>query len=221
MGIGMGGPGQLTGAAISCIRESQAVFGAPRMLESVKAYTSHHQLIGEYVPKAVISWLKCHPEIMRAAVVYSGDTGFYSGASGLEAYISERREKGEEGFETEIIPGIPTVSYMASRLKREWQNVLLLSSHGRECRIEEELERMEEKNAVFLLSGGKNGVNELCRRLQMAEVRRGDVYTVFVGERLSYEDERIRSGRPGELKELKFAPLSAVWVEKECRRNKG
>ncbi|MEY8338387.1 precorrin-6A reductase [Lachnospiraceae bacterium 62-35] len=218
IGTGMGGPGQMTGQAISCIQASQAVFGAPRMRECLK-YTEYAPIgkkaIWEYRPDRILSWLKIHKEIRQCAVLYSGDTGFYSGASGLLEHVRQEEREGGEAFSTEVVPGISTVSYMASRIQESWDGVTLLSSHGRECPLEENLDCLKRGGALFLLAGNEGQVNHLCLRLEQAERERGENYQITVGTNLSYPDERILRGRPGELAQKKFAPLAAMWIKRE------
>ena len=103
-GIGMGQPSQMTGEVLRAIRESDALIGAGRMLESAERALQNDLLISKegktenrqesaaavekerkcykaYLPDDVIQIVSKHPEWKQAVILYSGDTGFFSGAS--------------------------------------------------------------------------------------------------------------------------------------------
>lgn len=65
-------------------------------------------------------------EWSRAVFLVSGDTGFYSAATGaLRAFE-------EQGWEVELVPGISCLSWFAARLGRSYQDLAVLSCHGRD-----------------------------------------------------------------------------------------
>ena len=89
VGIGMGGEDQLTGRALDCLESAQAVMGAERMLESVRGFTDGKPVLAAYKPSEMVGWLSSF-EWEEAALVLSGDTGFYSGAETAgEAFLRE------------------------------------------------------------------------------------------------------------------------------------
>ena len=215
IGTGMGGRGQMTERAVSAIKQCQSLFGASRMVQAAADISPEACIVQEYRADRILAWLKEHKEVKVCGALYSGDTGFYSGASGFLKYLEEEEKRGEEVFEAEVLPGISTVSYMASRLKKDWQDIVLLSSHGRFCDVEKNLESLDERAGIFLLTEGKNSVNTLCGRLERAEEERKQCYRVYIGENLSYPEEKIRTGRPDEMKNGTYQSLAAVWIEKE------
>ena len=117
-GIGMGGSGQMTLEVQKAIRESEVLFGAPRMLKSLGALADGKKLERIYAGNEIASWLETHPEHHQAVVVYSGDTGFYSGARQLLKIMAEHPQ-----WKISVLPGISTVSYLCSKLKRSWESV--------------------------------------------------------------------------------------------------
>lgn len=203
IGIGMGGKGQLTVAAADKLKESSSVLGAPRMLESVAEHIKGTLCEEIYLPDDVMRWLASHQGEKQVSIVYSGDTGFYSGMKKMAGVLSHSSE-----YEVNVFPGISSVSYMCARLKTGWEDVHLLSIHGRECDIAAEVKT---HHRIFALLGGKNSVRVLCEKLINAGYP--DI-VIYVGERLSYEDERITKGTPQELKEDSFDELSVVLIER-------
>lgn len=186
IGIGMGAPGMWTVVARKTLLEADAVAGASRMIESVEKDLGEKAVMKAYDGKKILDWFEHAPQLRKLAVLYSGDTGFYSGASGLAETLRERQEAGkDQEIQLEILPGISTVSYLASKLQIPWQDLELESLHGREAKPWEALERG--KN-VFLLLGGVEPVEEVSRMI--SEHGFGS-WLVSAGKNLSYDDEEI------------------------------
>lgn len=206
IGIGMGGPEQMTGQAVKALKESQVVFGAERMLKSIGDLIPGVNLIPWYLSRDILPWLNEHKEYKKIAILYSGDTGFYSGAKKMiESFQTETKEN---QYEIEVLPGISSVSYLCARLSTGWEDARLISLHGRDGDVARELLKFHK---VFALLDGTNTVNQVCGRL--IEEGFGHV-SLSVGERLSYPDERITTGTPETLKDGSFDVLSAIWIER-------
>lgn len=201
VGTGMGGAGQMTIEAVEALKRCDAVLGASRVLESAKAWISGAYCEEKYLGSDIITWLETQKKYKNIGILYSGDTGFYSGARQLMDLLSKMN-----GYETRIIPGISSVSYLCARLGTTWEDARLVSLHGRTCRIEEEV---REYKKVFTLLGGENSVSNLCERLIEAGLCDA---VLSVGENLSYPEERIRTGTPIELKKQTFSTLASVLI---------
>lgn len=209
IGTGMGGPGQMTLAAAEALKRCDVLFGARRMTDAAET-------LGEPVSKIlrvpiygnceILEWLESHPEHKRAGVLYSGDTGFYSGASGMAAVLSEKPYC--DSYEFTIYPGISSVSYLCAKMGRSWEHVKLISLHGRDC---DAVQALAQNPAVFTLLGGAHTVKELCEQLLRAGLT--DV-RITAGERLSYADERIVTGTPDQLAAVEFTSLAVVLMER-------
>lgn len=219
-GIGMGQPSQMTGEVLRAIRESDALIGAERMLESAERALQNDLLISKegkdenrqesaaaveketkcykaYLPDDVIQIVSKHPEWKQAVILYSGDTGFFSGASRMAERLREA------GYPFTVYPGTSCVSYLAARLGTHWEDAAIYSAHGRELSVDRVMKRLcdpeEAAKRAFILMGGKNGAGQFCERLTQAGY--GNVQ-VTVGENLSYPEEQIRSGTAEEMKKL-------------------
>ena len=210
IGIGMGAPGMWTVAARKTILEADAVAGASRMVESVEKDLGEKAVMKAYDGKKILDWFEHAPQLRKLAVLYSGDTGFYSGASGLAETLRERQKAGkDQEIQLEILPGISTVSYLASKLQIPWQDLELESLHGREAKPWEALERG--KN-VFLLLGGVEPVAEVSRMI--SEHGFGS-WLVSAGKNLSYDDEEILTDTAENMMNKKLGDgLWAVIVRK-------
>ena len=209
IGTGMGGPGQMTLAAAEALKRCDVLFGARRMTDAAETLgeaASKILRVPIYGNREILEWLESHPEHKRAGVLYSGDTGFYSGASGMAAVLSEKPYC--DSYEFTIYPGISSVSYLCAKMGRSWEHVKLISLHGREC---DAAQALAQNPAVFTLLGGAHTVKELCEQLLRAGLT--DV-RITAGERLSYADERIVTGTPDQLATMEFTSLAVVLMER-------
>lgn len=211
IGIGMGAPGMWTVVARKTLLEADAVAGASRMIESVEKDLGEKAVMKAYDGKKILDWFEHALQLRKLAVLYSGDTGFYSGASGLAETLRERQEAGkDQEIQLEILPGISTVSYLASKLQIPWQDLELESLHGREAKPWEALERG--KN-VFLLLGGVEPVEEVSRMI--SEHGFGS-WLVSAGKNLSYDDEEILTDTAENMMNKKLGDgLWAVIIRKK------
>ena len=209
IGTGMGGLGQMTLAAAEALKRCDVLFGARRMTDAAETLgeaASKILRVPIYGNREILEWLESHPEHKRAGILYSGDTGFYSGASGMAAVLSEKPHC--DSYEFTIYPGISSVSYLCAKMGRSWEHVKLISLHGREC---DAAQVLAQNPAVFTLLGGAHTVKELCEQLLRAGLT--DV-RITAGERLSYADERIVTGTPDQLATMEFTSLAVVLMER-------
>lgn len=182
IGIGTGARGQLTIEADEILRSVQTVFGAKRMLEATGDYPAVQ--VCEYQSEAVMNYLMAHPQVTRAAVVFSGDVGFYSGADGYAPVFM----CGGRCWQTRRVAGLSSVNYFAARLGRSWQTQALCSVHGRSQNL---IRQIRSRRKVFSLLNGSAQLLELAEMLQqegLSQVR------LSVGTDLGYDTEQIWRG---------------------------
>ena len=206
IGMGMGGAGQMTLEAAEALEHCQAVLGAPRMLADAASKIRGKRTEKIYLGAEILDWLEKNPQYRSVGVLYSGDTGFYSGSSLLIEKLKQENRQNE--WDVTVCPGISTVSGLCARLKTSWESIYLGSIHGRSADVPELLNRHPR---VFLLLGGSDSVKHLAGILSDAGY--GNV-RITVGERLGYEDERICTGTASQMRTQEFDPLSAVLLER-------
>ena len=200
----------MTLAAAEELKRCDVLFGAKRMTEAAETLGAPADgilRIPIYGNREILEWLENHPEYRNAGVLYSGDTGFYSGASGMAAMLLQ--EPYCDIYDYCIYPGISSVSYLCAKMGRSWEQVKLVSLHGRDCDVSLEV---SQNPAVFTLLGGVHTVKELCEQLLnhgLSNVR------MTVGERLSYSDERIVAGTPEQLAAMECSSLAVVMMERD------
>lgn len=196
-GIGLGNRGAMTEEVRRAVENADCVIGAARM---VKAAAAPGQNTYEAIdPACIAEYIISGSKYGNYVVVMSGDAGFFSGTKKLLPLL--------DGCDVEILPGISSLSYLCAKLKTSYEDVCVVSMHGRERDIAADV-RANEK--VFVLTGGKDGINRLCRALIDAGL--GDV-RVSVGERLSYPDENIARGTARSLVEGIYDSLSTALIE--------
>lgn len=195
IGVGMATPESLTEAARLAVLSCPVLVGAPRLLEPWREGKDCHALIAA---GDILDFLEGQ-ETGPVAVLLSGDVGFYSGAKNLWPLL--------ERYEVETLPGISSLSYFCARIRMPWQDVHMVSAHGRAVRAAGEVQSHQK---TFFLTGGQARVQDVCRELTdwgMGEAR------VWAGERLSYPEERIVTGTAEELSRQSFDNLAVLLCE--------
>ena len=203
IGIGLGNPDTLTVGAGKAIARSGLVIGAKRIVESVDI-AEGAQVLTLIKPSEIAAALR-DGDAEEASVLFSGDIGFYSGATGLYKYLDEL-----EGLEVKSIPGISSLVYFCAALHTPWQDAFLASAHGRSCNA---VAAVQTHAKTFLLTGGATKAHDVCAQLVEAGM---ETVRVAAGERLSYEDERIVRGTAAELAKVEFADLTVLLCENDA-----
>lgn len=199
VGIGMGTPDHLTGEARAAFEKADCILGSGRMLDFFQ--NTGKPLFDAYDPAKMLAYVQEHPEHRTIVVALSGDVGFYSGARRLISAF------GNAGIRTELITGISSVTYFCSRLQIPWEDVKLMSIHGRRENL---IAAVRTHFRTFTLLGGRDNVASLCEKLGKYGLENVKLY---IGERLHYPEERITEGTPAELKEKAFDSLCVAIIE--------
>jgi cobalt-precorrin-7 (C5)-methyltransferase len=196
VGIGPGDKAYILPKAVEVIESCDYVIGFLRAINSLNFINGNKVYINSL--KATTQFIKDN-EKSSIAIVASGDPCFY----GITDYIM----KNYDG-KIEVIPGISSFQYLCSKLKKPWQDAKLKSVHGRREEIAKEV--LNNKLSVWLTDKESNP-NFICKEL----IRNSIKAEVFVGENLSYQDEKITSGKPEKLVNNLFSDLCVVIVERK------
>ena len=199
IGMGSGCPESLTVQGYAALREADLILGARRLLSALPAGCTENRAAA-YLPDEILELLHASG-CENAALLYSGDTGFYSGASALVERLQA------QGYQPVVLPGLSSVQMLSAALGRPWQDWKLVSAHGRAC---DPVAECMMNRSVFFLTGGTETPASLCQKLTDAGM--GEAHGV-VGENLGTEAEAIRYGSAAELAGQSFAPLSVLLVE--------
>lgn len=201
IGIGMGNSETLTMKADELLRNTDLIIGAKRILDSLGNSYTENRVIEIYAEK-ILNLIK-NSNSENIVVAMSGDTGFYSGATKLLKLVDTACN-----CDVKVYPGISSMQYFASKLKRPWQDFALVSAHGKDCNV---LGEILSNRLTFFLTGGYIMAQDIVKIL--CDSGLGET-KVFVGERLSYEDERIIVDKARNIVDMKFESLSVILVDR-------
>lgn len=193
VGIGMGAEKTLTLEGKKALNEAELLIGAKRMTEAVQK--PGQMVLHEYRSEKIVEYIREHPKYRTVAIALSGDVGFYSGAKKLIDQLDGN---------VEVICGISSVVYFMSKIGLSWDDAKIVSAHGRNCNL---ISLIRHNPKVFSILGTEDGVAVLASRLVYYGM--GDV-TLYVGENLSYENEKIFHDKAANLTEYRGDALSVV-----------
>lgn len=209
-GAGMGSGGSLTKEVCGKIREADILLGAERML---KPYRPRIEKKPFYLAEQILPYLremqKGYPaERLKVVVLFSGDSGFYSGCQSL--YRALREEVREERLKADIhiMPGISSAAFLAACIGESYQDAAVYSMHGKE--LDNLAGRIRTERKTFLLMSGVRDVNRLGDALVKAGMT---VCEIITGYQLSYAEQQIRKRTPEECMELKEEGLYTCFVK--------
>lgn len=200
VGMGSGLPGSLTAQGLQALQTAELILGAKRLLQNLPdGCTPNRKAI--YQPDEVLACLQAET-CQTAALVYSGDTGFYSGAAALVPKLRAL------GAEVTVLPGISSVQLLAAALGRPWQNWHLVSAHG--CACAPAAECRNDCPTFFLTGGRDTSPAALCAVLAAAGF---GAVRATVGENLGTPQQKLIADTVQTLAGGSFAPLSVLLVE--------
>ena len=186
IGIGPGGKDLLTADAAEVINRAGILFGAARMINGYECRKAYPY----YRAEDIIPVLeKEMPE--RAAVLFSGDTGFYSGAAKLAPALREWAHASGTECTVNVHPGISSFAYLAAKAGVSYQDAKLVSIHG--CSDDrraaaELLDSVKHNEKTFVLLSGAGDVKlmgELLRTNGLGSA------VIILGFQLSYPEEIV------------------------------
>jgi precorrin-6y C5,15-methyltransferase (decarboxylating) CbiE subunit len=198
VGLGPGSRDYILPKALEIMKSSDIILGFDRAVRSLEFIETEKRAVkglGE-----VLEYINNNPH-RNISVAASGDPCFY----GIVDYI-KRNYSGK----VEVIPGLSSFQYLAASLGKPWQGAFLGSLHGRS---EDFISKVRENRLSIWLTDKTNTPGKLCRELVAAELEAA----VYVGENLSYEDEKIVTGCAKDLVNQSFSELCIVIIEKAVK----
>ena len=197
VGIGPGNPDLLTGEARQAIAASNILLGDKRMLS---AFADSSKTVYDTIKTSAIAEVaaKADPAKDVLAVLVSGDVGFFSLAKTISGKLPD--------CDCVRYCGISSLVYFASKLQLSWDDAKIVSMHGRDQNL---VAAVAQNKKVFSLTGGDHSPQALCK--QLCEHGLGQVL-VYVGENLSYPEEKITQGTAEEISALSFPSLSVMML---------
>ncbi len=195
-GVGMGGRDCLTKEVSDAIEDADIILGAERM---IAAYQPRIEKKPIYTAGQIIPYLERLQEDRvlqgggKVVVLFSGDSGFYSGCQNLYQALQEERYAGRLEAAVRIMPGISSVAYLAACIGESYQDAAICSIHGKQLvNLPGKIRRNQK---TFLLLSGIQDVNRLGKLLMDAGLLDCEI---VVGYQLSYPEQTVRILTPEE-----------------------
>ncbi|MBZ9687083.1 precorrin-6y C5,15-methyltransferase (decarboxylating) subunit CbiE [Clostridium estertheticum] len=192
VGMGPGNINYLTMEAINAIKSADRVIAFGRICSTAKVIVN--SVIEVNRVDEIIENLD---NKVNTAILASGDPCFF----GIIDYL---RKKGI--VIGEVIPGISSFQYMMAKLKKSWQDALLISLHGRD----EKLEGVVKSRLSVILTDKTNNPNFISKKL----CELGVIGKIHTGYNLSYDEEVILINNIGDEIEI-AGNISVVVIENE------
>ncbi|MCX8131185.1 MAG: precorrin-6y C5,15-methyltransferase (decarboxylating) subunit CbiE [Clostridia bacterium] len=201
VGIGPGDREYILPAVQKTVENSDVIIGGKRNLELFSHLNKEKVTVGNNLEE-ICKYIEANGSTKTVTVLASGDPGIYS----IAEYLKNRLQ----GIELEMLPGISSFQYLCSKMKTSWQDIRIVSLHGRNEENLAGIIRKNKKAAVF--TGGDQLPHMICRDL----IREGLGHVqVTVGENLSYPEERIVTGMPAEICDMSFESLCIMLVQND------
>lgn len=210
-GVGMGSQASLTKEVEQAIKEADIILGAKRMIDT---YEPRLEKKPYYMAGDIIPYLKklqgndTFYEDKNVVILFSGDSGFYSGCQSLYRSLRAETESGALDADISIMPGISSIAYLAACTGESYQDAKICSIHGRKQANLADIIRHNSK--TFMLMSGVNDVNSLGQLLLDAGLNQ---CIVIAGYELSYETQEIMALTPIECVKLKKEGLYTCLIK--------
>ena len=213
-GTGMGSREDLTQEVNRAIENADILLGAQRLIEN---YQPAWEKKPYYTAAQILPYLKSlqertlMKERVRVVILFSGDSGFYSGCQAL--YQSIRQEIRQQGLKASlcILPGISCVSYLAACIGESYQDAAICSIHGKE--VPNLMEQIRKNRKLFLLVSKAEELPELGQKMIAAGLQE---CRITVGYRLSYPEQRIERLTPEQCIESREQGLAVCLIQNPC-----
>jgi len=177
VGIGPGGKEYLLPIAWEKVAQAQVVVGGKRALDLLaRADQETREIKGNL--QGIIDFIRERKKEKKVAVLLSGDPGLY----GMLNYLL----KNFPPEELEVIPGLSSMQLCFARLKLPWQEIKIVSLHGRNR--EQLLAWVRQYPKVAFFTDEKFPPEEIGTFLREKGIKNK---RIIVGENLSYPEERI------------------------------
>ncbi|MFA6931421.1 MAG: precorrin-6y C5,15-methyltransferase (decarboxylating) subunit CbiE [Lentisphaeria bacterium] len=178
IGLGPGHPDYILPIAKKEIEAAEVILCGTRHAESFDISGKQMLFIGKGTPLSeLMAEIAKVYRTKKTALVVSGDTGFYSMLSYTKKVIPEK--------DIVCIPGISSLQYLFAKLGETWQDARLMSLHGRDQDL---ATAVKENSRLGILTDKANNTAFIAKTLAAAGITNS---TIYVGEELSYPNEKI------------------------------
>lgn len=176
IGVGPGNPQYILPIAMRKIEQSQILIGGIRNLEAVKQYKKETIEIKNNL-KEIVDYIQNNCSNKKIAILVSGDPGYHS----LLKYIRNNIKD----VNIEVTPGISSFTYIFSKLSMTWDDAFLSSVHGEQI---DYITQINENEKIAFLTDNLVTPKVIAQGMLANGITKK---IIFIGENLSYDNEKI------------------------------
>ena len=191
----------LTAKQLEIIDTADILVGGKRLLNLFKESRARKKIIGKDIDE-VVNFVRQEMKKQKIVVLASGDPLFFG--------IGRRLVNAIGAKNTMVYPNISSVSAAFARIKEPWDDVQVISLHGRknERRL---LKALKEKNKTAVFTDPKNNPAWLAGRLLENQFLN---YKICVLEALGSVSEKVNWYTLAEAARMKFADPNLVVLKR-------
>ncbi len=176
LGLGPGNKDYILPVTLKKIQNSDVIIGAKRNIDSLN-FVNKEVIILKSNLDEIINYINKNKSNKKISIVVSGDTGFYSLLRFVKKHVPLE--------ELTIIPGISSMQYLFAKIGHTYEDAHLTSLHGRNNDF---IQKVKEYDLVGILTDNVWTPASIAKSLVKNNIINKYIY---VGEKLSYEDEKI------------------------------
>ena len=208
LGVGPGGAGFVPPRTAELAGSCDLLIGGKRNLTLFANLTVEKREIGRDI-EALLDIVEACYRKRRVGILVSGDPGLYSLLVPLRRRFS--------AAELEVIPATSALQYLFARISLPWHDAFIFSLHGRpgETLAPDLAEAVRRHAKVGLFTDGKNTPSRVCEMLLQQGVKECKVY---IGENLSYPEEKLYAGSLDDCRYLSVEPLNVMVITNEFKK---
>lgn len=186
IGIGMGNPKNVTMEGVAYIKNADLIIGGERLLEPFRGMIkSDAKIFSAESAKEIICLIQDQivGDNIDIAVLLSGDCGYFSESEKIVDIFAQ-----DPDYEVKCISGVSCLSYFCNKINVAYHDAISINLKGKEDKV---VSYITNNKRVFCLNGGdaEKLLGELIKARAINEL--SENVRIYIGERLSYDDEKI------------------------------
>lgn len=198
VGLGPGNIKYLTEEGKRVIHASDVLIGGKRNLESFLGFKGEKLELGNNLSE-IVTYIKGHKDEKTISIIASGDPLIY----GIGKFLLGQFPKEK----LVIIPGISSIQYFFSKIPLDMNDLYITSSHGKQP----DFDRVLAMEKVAMVTDQVIGPSEIAEEIMKRQLNK----VMWIGENLSYEEEKVTKVKPKEIIGKKFAMNVVVIVDEK------
>ena len=198
IGLGPGKMSYLTEEGKRLIDTAEVLIGGKRNLENFPDFKGETLELGNNLAE-ITAYLKAYHTKKQICIIASGDPLIY----GIGKYILSQFAKEE----VVIVPGISAIQYFFSRIPLDMNDVYITSSHGKVP----DFDKLLGMEKVAMVTDKLIGPSQIAEEIIKRKLNK----VLWIGEQLSYAEEKITKARPEEVLGKTFKMNVVVIVDEK------